>query len=599
MIHAFMFRFQVGRPWHAPYHRSALRLPTKGLLALSFLFIAPLLRAADPPTIGTNAIVAAAINGTHELNNNARESALANQVAPRLFDDRKDLPALRFANRGDVARYAEQRPWVKEYLLLLSMERRAAGLTNLIWPHAEDAPALRELLSDADPAFRGLAAEALAILHEPDDVPRIGKLLSDTAESVQALGWNTLLTTRVIGPKELGGEGGDALDITRSWQPRRVCAYAKAALKLMTGQDLDDQNFGIWWQRNQGGRNCVWYWQERLHRDLAVAEAFEWPDWRQPGGTYDALLEQQLEQHRRDIPLRFEAVRHAVSTELAKLPPEVEVKVRLLAVNRNSSKLGSALGQPLMGRFECRRVSSERLLELLERKNLWDDVDWDEEAYSTVVVQVAGQAEQFFGRKDVTRLRAVQAREHELKCNGPEASLIIGISRLLPPAAPGDLDNPDTQDGALRKGVQTLTNVFARGDVARELVVTGLPRNWEFLAEQFFAEQSCSAIPDLRACVLQELASPPTNAVKREALARLLLDKRFDSLWMEPRAGMADDQHRRYAFRAVNAYAGKEALTSGHDQGLADHARGVETLGEVKEIVRETLVAESTRRDGK
>ena len=141
----------------------------------------------------------------------------------------------------------------------------------------------------------------------------------------------------------------------------------------------------------------MWYWQERLHRDLAVAATLESPARLQAEGNGEEFLKQ----HRQDRASRSEAVRRAVGSELAELPAGVEVKMRLLDLNRYSSGLGSELDYPLMGRCECRRVSSERLLEPLERKNLWEDVDWDRVAYTILVVQVAGQAEQFFPRKGV------------------------------------------------------------------------------------------------------------------------------------------------------------------------------------------------------
>ena len=526
------------------------------------------------------------IEGTRDLMKNAQESSLANQVEPRLSDDRKQLPARRFPTRGDVRRYAEQRPWVQQYLLRLSSHRRAAGPKDPGWPQAGDAPALRKLLVDAEPAVRGLAAEALATLHEPNDIPRIAKLLDDQTESIHALGWNMILTARMIMPAELGGEGDDALDIERSWQPRRVYAYAKAALKLMTGQDLDARNFEKWWERNKGGQTCVWYWQERLHRDLAAAQAMPFQPWRQANAdeTHEAWWKRCQEQLR----LRFDAVRRAVAKELETLPAEVEVKVRLLAVNRCSTALGVSLDEPLMGPFECRRVPGERLLELLERKGLWDDVDWDVGAYNTLVVQLAGRAEEFFERKHVHRLRAVQKRESQLWWNG-HAALYSGISRLLPPAQDGKLDDPETRDGVLREGVRRLSDVFARGSVARELVRVGLPRNCEFLETEFFAERSRAAIPDLRGAVLQELGTAPLTQEKRKELVRLLLDKRFEPLWTEPRGAMGADQHRRYAIRALNAHAGRELLSDQYDQRLADPLQAGKTLVEVARIVRDAL----------
>lgn len=103
--------------------------------------------------------LAKAAEGTRDLMKHARESDLAREVEARLFDDREELPARRFPTKGHVKRYAEQRPWAQQYLLRLAPFYRTKMPNAPAWPQAADAPALRKLLADADPAVRGLAAE--------------------------------------------------------------------------------------------------------------------------------------------------------------------------------------------------------------------------------------------------------------------------------------------------------------------------------------------------------------------------------------------------------------------------------------------------------
>jgi hypothetical protein len=354
----------------------------------------------------------------------------------------------------------------------------------------------------------------------------------------------------------------------------------------MTGRNLDVGNFAPWWERNQGGRTSVWSWQERLHRDLAAASVGAFPPWR--GENLDGPYDVWEKRCREQLAQRREAARRAVADELAKLPAEVEVKVRLFAVNRYSTSLGVGLDCPLMGRFDCHRLSADRLLELLEGKELWEDVDWGAGAYNTLADQLAGQADKFFERKHVDRLRAVQKRDSGLWWSG-QAALYVGIAKLLPPAQDDKLDDPDTRDGVLREGMRRLSDVFARGSVARELVRVGLPQNREFLETEFFAERSRAAIPDMRGAVLQELGTAPLTQEKRKELVRLLLDKRFEPLWTEPRGAMGADQHRVYALRAVNAHAGKELLSRQYDQRLADPVEAGKTLVEVLRIVHDAL----------
>ena len=122
------------------------------------------------------------------------------------------------------------------------------------WPAQTDAPELRKLLEDKDPAMRCVAAEALATLHEPEDVGRIGRLLNDPADGVPALGWNSEMLA-FVRDKERYVAGG--LDRVRSWHSRNVATTASVALKLMTGEDLTAKNFDKWWESNRGGRNCL------------------------------------------------------------------------------------------------------------------------------------------------------------------------------------------------------------------------------------------------------------------------------------------------------------------------------------------------------
>ncbi|MDP6354399.1 MAG: hypothetical protein QF473_04840, partial [Planctomycetota bacterium] len=168
----------------------------------------------------------------------------------------------------------------------------------------------------------------------PEDVPQIAALLDDHAKCIHALGWNMILLATPIDPKELGGHGVDAMDIERSWYPRRVSGYAKAALKLMTGRKLNSENFQKWWNRNKGGHSCVWYWRERLHRNLAAVTTILNRPKPRPEVTLNGLENyfRQWKHRVADAEHKMAAVRQDVAEELAKQPAEVEVKVRLLAL---------------------------------------------------------------------------------------------------------------------------------------------------------------------------------------------------------------------------------------------------------------------------
>jgi hypothetical protein len=137
--------------------------------------------------------------------------------------------------------------------------------------------------------------------------------------------------------------------------------------------------------------------------------------------------------------------------------------------------------------------------------------------------------------------------------------------------------------------VRKLDDVFARGAAGRELVRVGLPANWEFLKAQFFAERDGDGIPDFRGSVLEALAEKPLTAEKRAALRDVLLDGRFDSRWTRAPERVGDDMHRRSAFEAVNAHAGRAVLTEQDENALKDPASSAKALAKVKRVVAEAL----------
>jgi hypothetical protein len=362
-----------------------------------------------------------------------------------------------------------------------------------------------------------------------------------------------------------------------------VAATARLALKLMTGADLTAGDFDKWWQRNSGGRNCVWYWQQRLTRELAAANAVTIAAFQNKALTdskdHEARRVRLLSEERQ----RFEAVRQAVAGELARFPAEVEAKVRLAAINRYSSSLDVTLDEPLMGPFACPRIGADRLLELLDRKNLWADVDWsNKDYYNNLIVQVVGRAELFFKAEHLPRLRAIMDREYGGAWWSGKAAFVVGISHLLPTAKPAELDDPNTRDGWLRSRMLAEGDVTVRGCVAAELIRVGLPENWDFLKKQFFGDNDRKdVIPDIRQTILRSLGAPPLTPAKRAALLEVVLDERFAPLWTQPNRRMGDDMYRQYAIWAINAHAGKELLTDQDKYALPDPAKSEKALVEV------------------
>jgi len=148
------------------------------------------------------------------------------------------------------------------------------------WPTLGDADGLRELLTDPDGIVRSLAAEALATLHQPEDVSRLAALLGDHAPGAVTLGWSQQLNAIAIWPGQPAPRFWTPEDPVpnRTWEERTVAASAQAGLTLMTGERFGSRGsagaeFRTWWKNNDLGEDAVWFWQQRLHREHDEVDA--------------------------------------------------------------------------------------------------------------------------------------------------------------------------------------------------------------------------------------------------------------------------------------------------------------------------------------
>ena len=210
---------------------------------------------------------------------------------------------------------------------------------------------------------------------------------------------------------------------------------------------------------------------------------------------------------------------------------------------------------------------------------------------STIVL--AGSAHKLFRQEHVARLRGVLAKERGHLWWSGQAALTTAISRLLPPAKAGDLDNPDTRDGFLRAALRRGGQGYAKAPVAGQLVGVGLPGNWPFLKQAFFGEAGLRIGSAAQQAIIRGLGARPLTPLKRAALRDLLLDERFKRFWtMSNREGMGRDMYRFYAIQTVNAHAGKTVLTYVHKQDLNDPEEAAKTLPEVLRRVADALADE-------
>lgn len=480
---------------------------------------------------------------------------------------------------SQVKRYTEARPWSSASIYY----PWGARYTDKSPPEpaAEDAPALGELLKNESPELRGIAAEALASLIQPEDAPLLAALLDDSSASAPILTpdgmgfWTISISNHST---EEGKAQADTLDWSWRWQPRTVAAYAKDGLFFITGRQFADKAaFQSWWKHNSEVSHCLWYWQLRMQRAMAVVD-------------FRTELSSDMTERVRQLKTARTVVARQILDELKQLPPEVEAKVRLLAANINAG------GAPITGTEEQfwpeapdLRISPDRLLDLLDRKGLWEDVDWDANHYNLFAERLGLWADELFKPEHAGRLRAALDREKtELWWSG-KAALIIGIARLHPAAKIEDMDKAGTRDQILRNAAANEADLFIRGACAEELVRRGLPDNAGFLKRIAFEPTKDSGMPDVMQSILKALAHPPFDKPKRELLADIVLDDRFKDSWTRINSRMGDDMNRTYAIWAINEHAGQALIPDEVKYALVDPKKSAAALEKVRSDVMQLV----------
>jgi len=387
-----------------------------------------------------------------------------------------------FATMDQANRYSEARPWFGAY----SPSDDPLFPNEPSFPAIEDAPTLRDALSDPDPAIRSLAIEALAVLDQPEDIARIAALLDDGAEGAPSLEYNYLAGATYVDRLTAGGRGHDdpnAPLIRRSWRTKTVGEYARRAIRYMTGRDLDSRAFAAWWKVNSNCRHCLWYWQQRISHQLRAVDYTRKARAPSTGQRRTDTADRKA----RAAIVRQEIIR-IIGPEVRKEPAEVEAKVKLLALDTTVSN-GFASDPPTPSIFPAPlhlRAEPEVLLEVLEGKRHWPDIDLEYyhergiEYYNLLATRMALSPE-IFRRDHIGRLRSILAARNpsgarQLRSSG-RAAILVRISRLLPPASSGDLDNPNTRDGTLRTALRNESDGEVISYLVRELRATQLPAN--------------------------------------------------------------------------------------------------------------------------
>jgi hypothetical protein len=490
----------------------------------------------------------------------------------------------KFPPQRDLVSYGANRPWLWRYDVRFNNAAARLMTNTPTWPVADWHPELRKLIHDPNSDVRSLAAEALAAYLEPDDVPVISTLLNDDVEGPPALRWNRIMDGRGEMFFMEQGNPGDCVLICKEWQNRKVSDYARIGLRLMTGEDLNQTNFAGWWQTNRDAKTRVWYWRERLQCELGEVEMQCDRTPHEPGQTDAWLLARQAMQAR----LNAKVITN-VGKNLRQQSPEVEAKIRLCAVNRDSSGLGSELDEPLMGPFTTTRLSPRRLMELMAGKNLWPDVDWS--SYGSpgwrakvMAQEIAVSADKFFKRSQIEQLRQLAEQDVSIR-----DSLALGISRILPPARTGHLDDPDTADGTLRAAILAEENPYARSPLIAELAKIGFERNRDILESQFFTKATRDNYI-VRQVILNALITPPLTPAKRNFLGRLLLDPRYTLLWVRTAEHPGCDIDGRLATDAFNAYTDRKDFRQAVSMAFINTESSQESLDQARKIMMEIFL---------
>lgn len=410
------------------------------------------------------------------------------------------------------------------------------------WPQDVDAPALRALLKHGEPGVRSLALRALASLNKPEDIPNIAALLKDEAAGVP---WPE--GSRLSIPL-LQEESVDAPLHYYLWQRDSIAQTARAILFELTGETFDGGTFTEWWTRNSNPQECLWYWEAQMRRD-------------KKSRTDEAVLESIRSNTQVDVNALQVTWREIWRKRFREFSPELELKLLTLSAEFGGSESFYGANQkekPILSAVDFQRVSADRLLEVLNGKNVWPDVQKSGACPNRLAERLL-LTPGVFKPEHAAPLKAIFEKNAQDIWWSGRAAYRIGIARLLPACAE-NREDPATREGWLRAGVRAEADTFTRGYILRELIQMGLLHDSEFVREYFFKEEPRGAIPNVRESILIGLSTPPLTAQKKDLLLELVLSDRMTAEWLRPLKFMGDDSFQTRAAQSINAHAGKELI---------------------------------------
>ncbi len=516
-----------------------------------------------------------AARGSHELL--ARSAPLEERVfkmlTPTFPEDKSALARNQFPRLSDANAYAKLRPWA------LPSTRAVCGWDPLFavspdWPRIGDAGELRALLKDNDSEIRSLAIEALTALRLPEDVDLINALVTDRSPGPPALAPVFTHSAVVI----LGSRREDDVFPFRVWSERTVGDYAWIAVRVMTGHRFDGQDpagvtFDEWWKKNNTGRDSLWYWYGRL---LSEYRTFSCVD-QKPGETWD--------EYQARIDAYHAALHQETLKDLMSLSADVQAKI-FLGTELPGYPEVSPIGPvnelfPLGLRLT---IGRDRILELLDGRNVWTEVQDVPEMDMFVLGRLARLAPEILPMQDWPAVRRA------LEARAPGRSWMpVLYSRLLSAAGPGNTDDPATREGYLRAALAKATEGYTREQIAAEMVRSNLDVQWSALSAVFYSESRRGSSSDARIGVLKALGEAPHTRNKLAALVELINDQRNETILTQVNHEMGMDGYRQQARVSLNAIAGTEYISHNIFQDLGTPAKSATALAELRRLASALL----------
>ena len=481
------------------------------------------------------------------------------------------------------------------------------------WPVLSDAPALRVLLADEPPAIRALAAEALATLHQPEDLPRLADLVTDPAEALMEVA--APLMHQRINPEDFIGPGPEA--VTRfTWHKSSVANHAAWGLHLMLGEccpekidELRFNRFGVEGSEQPSKlpenarallaplaagapRDHLWYWQEYVHRALHQQDDAAERLLRTNTPGFDKLdNERRYELLAAEQRKARQAWLNGFIADMRGWPAERRAMVRLSVSNVHQGGADMAYyDNPdwllFKGPLDL-GLDKSRILELLDGVRMWPDERRDRGGRSQVVERLALGWRECFDAGDVPQLLAQFVPAKDDIWWGARAALVVALAHLMP-ATGTATEDPATAEGFLRQTLRQDRDVFIRIRAALELLRMSPEVHWPLLKERFFADRDNG--DDLPCHILRWLMQAPAGAGPTSLLVDLASDDRCRPLWLETERirgkAMQGGHCRHLLVEALNARAGRAVVTSEDLAVLKNSELGLPRLQLILERIR-------------